>query len=458
MRVINFMKVLTKLRRATSAISTRYYIGLTTVLVVVTAAWLTFAYFARPAFLRIAIGAEASLDSRMMTALEHFLEVHKSGVRLRTIATSGLEENYRMLEKGNVELAILRADQGLPHDVSVVMILRKNVLVIAAPSGSKLESFSDLKGKRLGLVVRLPFDRDGLAKIVKFYGMQEADIKVTTISPDQVSSMTDSGQLDAVMVIGAIIDPEVSAVVYAVDRKSKVGPSILSIDIASLADRNALAVSSDAIPQRAFPRRRVPAEDVDTISVPTILAGSKGDGAFSEKSRTQAVMTLARTLIERRMELSQALGVSIPIEAPDNEKGSRIPVHPGTAAYLESTDVSWYSLFSDQIWTIWLVSGALFSLVAALFGFLKAPKIDPVPAYLDRLRDISRRARANVAGDELEVLAENLVDLGVELPAIVYQRWGDSRSFALIPLAFENARFAIQTARERQSNQMPSRN
>jgi hypothetical protein len=258
------------------------------------------------------------------------------------------------------------------------------------------------------------------------------------------------------LVIGAIVDPEVSAVVYAIDRKMKVGPSILSIDLASLADTNALAASSDSIPQRAFPRRRVPDDEVDTISIPTILAGSKGDGALSEKVRTQAVMMLARALIERRMELSQALGISIPIEAPDNEKGSRIPVHPGTAAYLESTDVSWYTLFSDQIWTIWLLSGALFSLAAAFFGFLKTPKIDSVPAYLDRIRDISQRARANVAADELEVLAESLVDLGVELPTVAYQRGGDSASFAPIQLAFENARFAIQSARQRQSNQMSS--
>ena len=62
-----------------------------------------------------------------------------------------------------------------------------------------------MKGKRLGIVVRSPLDEEAYAKLLMFYGMQKSDIKSTIIKPEQVGPLTDSGQLDAVMIFGPII-------------------------------------------------------------------------------------------------------------------------------------------------------------------------------------------------------------------------------------------------------------
>jgi TRAP-type uncharacterized transport system substrate-binding protein len=289
-------------------------------LATVTIGWLSFSYLTKPTLLRIAVGPEESFDFRMMTEFAHILELRRANVRLQVIATAGLQENSAALEKRTAELAILRADQGLPSDTSVVMILRKNVLIIAARSKLELENFSELSGKRLGIVARSPLDEEGYAKLLTLYGMQKTDIKSRVMTPDQVGPLTDSSQLDAVMVFGPFVDPEVSGVVYAVDRKNKNGPSIPSLDLAELANKNALAASSDKIPAHAFPRHRVPAEEVDTISVVTVITAAKAEGPIRENIRMQAVMELARNLIERRDEPSRRLGVVVPIEAPEKEK------------------------------------------------------------------------------------------------------------------------------------------
>ena len=446
-----------KLWSAISIFSSRYYIGLAIVLATLTVAWLSYSYLTKPVVLRIAAGPEDGFDFRIMKEFEHLLELHRADVRLQLIPTSGLQENYGALEKGVAELAILRADQGLPGDSSLVMLLRKNFLVIVARSKLGLESFSELKGKRLGIVVRSPLDEEAYAKLLMFYGMQKSDIKSTVIKPEQVGPLTDSGQLDAVMIFGPIIDPEVSGVVYSVDRKSKSGPSILALDLAALADKNALAASSDTIPSRAFPRRRVPEDEIDTVSVPTVIAANKAQGPVREKVRTQAIMDLSRNLVERRGELSRRLGLVIPIETPDNEKGAKLPVNPGTAAYLDSTDISWYTLFSDQIWTVWLLGGAIFSIFAAFSGFLRAPKLDPVQEFLPRLKVIAQRAEADLTLEELDLLSNNLTDLAVEVTALAYARKSDYDHFAPVQLAFENARFAIQIARDKAIYQHPEK-
>jgi TRAP-type uncharacterized transport system substrate-binding protein len=417
------------------------------VLMALTAIWLGFHYVARPMTLRMAVGAEGGLDWRTMSALARSLESHRAGIRLQLIATASFTNNYQMLEKGEAELAVLRGDQGLPGDASVVMILRNNVAVLVAPSRHELENLSQLKGKRLGLVARTELDEAALDKLLVFHGMQKPDITVVNIKADQVSTLTESGRVDAVAVFGSILDLEIVAIVNAVDRKKKKGPSILAVDLASLAEENTVAASEATIPKNAFPRRGVPDDEVDTISVHTILAGAGARGLLRRRIHTQNIEELARNLIERRVELSQKLGVVLAIEAPDNEKGARMPVHPGTAAYLDATDTSWYTLFSDQIWTVWLIGGALFSLLAALLGRMRAPNSNQMLNLLQRVQAITQRARSSPPPDELDALDRSLADLADELSTLAFDGSRTESEFRAVELALNTARSAVEAAR-----------
>jgi len=425
----------------------RFLIAFAVVIAALSVLWFAVRYFNEPTSLRIATGPDGSLDARMIGALDRTLTTHRAGIRLHAQTTSGYEENYRLLEKGEVELAILRGDQGLPGESMVVMILRKNLAVIVAPSRHELESLAQLKGKRLGIVARSGLDEPAIAKLLAFHGLQKSDVTTSVIKPDQVGPLTDSGRLDAVVVVGTITDPEVSAVVYAIDRKKKTGPSILAVDLADLAETNSLTATSETIPKNAFPRRKVPDDEVDTIAVPTVIAGAKAEGPLRQKVRTQAIEELARNLVERKVELSQKLGTVVAIEAPDSEKGARLPVHPGTAAYLDSTDTSWYTLFSDQIWTVWLIGGALCSVVAAFFTRMRASGEDAMLTLLDRLRTITQRAKAKPAPEELDRLSSDLSDIAMELATLGYQHKGEQAEFSAVQLAFDNARFVVETAR-----------
>ena len=52
---------------------------------------------------------------------------------------------------------------------------------------------------------------------------------------------------------------------------------------------------------------------------------------------------------------------------------------------------------------------------------------------------------------ELDALTDELSDLAVEIAALAYERKSGSEEFAPVQLAYENARFALQTARERRT-------
>jgi len=434
---------------ATWLLSRRLYFTLAILLAGLVAISLAYLYLSQPTLLRVAVGPAEGKDARLMDAFANVLEAHRESVRLRPVVTAGLVENRALLEKGDVDLAIIRGDQGLPADTSVVMILRTDVLVVVAPSKSNLESLSQLKNKRLGLVVRTPLDEPGFQKLLLFYGMQSSDVKLSVIKPDEVAALTNGGRLDAVLVFGPLVDPEVTAIVYAVDAKKKKGPSILEIDLSGLAEKNTPSASEVTIPKHAFARRRVPDDEVNSIGVPTFLAGNTPRRPTLAKIRAQAVKELARNMIERRNELSQKVGYPVSIEKPDNEKGVRFPVHAGTSAYLDDTDISWYSLFSDQIWTVWLIGGTVASIWVAMLGFLRTPTKDPMQSYIDRLTAIASRAKTHP--EEIDTLTDDLSEVATRLAALAYERKSGPEAFAPVQLAYENARFAIATAHERQA-------
>src|SRR5262249_19255864 len=149
---------------------------------------------------------------------------NRAGVRLDLVATGGIHDNDLLLEKRNVDLAVVRLDDPLPTQAGVVVLLRTNVVVAVAPARSKIDDFSDLKGKRVGLVSRSPPEEPSLVKLLDVFEIKPADVKLTIIKPEDGAAMTSGGKIECVVVFGAPAEPEVRDVVYAVDGSKKKPP------------------------------------------------------------------------------------------------------------------------------------------------------------------------------------------------------------------------------------------
>ncbi|MFX9969627.1 hypothetical protein ABTP69_19425, partial [Acinetobacter baumannii] len=74
-------------------------------------------------------------------------------------------ESIALLSAGKTDLAVARGDLSLPADAESVLILRKNVVVLWAPSGvapkgtkrkpaPKVKSIEELAGHRIGVIGR----------------------------------------------------------------------------------------------------------------------------------------------------------------------------------------------------------------------------------------------------------------------------------------------------------------
>src|SRR4051794_3646775 len=119
----------------------------------------------RPTILRIAVGPPGSDDQKLIQALAQIFARERNSIRLTPITTEGATDSIALLAAGKAELAVARGDLNLPANAQSVVILRKNVVVLWAPSGlppkgakrqpaPKIKSIDELAGRRIGVIGR----------------------------------------------------------------------------------------------------------------------------------------------------------------------------------------------------------------------------------------------------------------------------------------------------------------
>src|SRR5262245_40066874 len=271
-----------------------------------TASILAFMIASRPVHMRVAAGPKDRIDYTMLDAFNRILETNKVGVRLDLVTTTGLQANDELLEKKEVDLAVVRLDDPLPGSAGVLVLLRTNVVIAVAPARHKLENFSDLKGKRVGLISRSSLDEPSFNKLLEVFGLKPTDLKLSVINPDEVAQETKSGRIECVVIFGVPGDPEVAAVVSAVDGTKKNPPKILPIDVGDFLKENAPAATSVTIPKHAFPRRMIPDDEVESVGVPTALvANVVSTGPLRHRIYDNAITDVTKNLLERRGELAR---------------------------------------------------------------------------------------------------------------------------------------------------------
>ena len=178
-----------------------------------------------------------------------------------------------------------------------------------------------------------------------------------TIAAGDVVNLTHNGKIDVVVVAGAPSDPRCREFVNSVAGTRKNPPTILSVDLGDV-DFVSPAATAETIGDNAFPKLGIPDDEVDTIGVATALVAEGGPTApFRKRVYDNAIKELTRALIERHGELAGQVPVASLVSAPDKENETRFPIAAGTNNFLDDTDTSWATLFSDQIWNVVLVGG-----------------------------------------------------------------------------------------------------
>ena len=275
--------------------------------------------FLRPTTLRIAVGPPGSDDLKLVQALAQLFARERSSIRLTPIKTEGATESIALLAAGKADLAVARGDLNLPANAQSVVILRKNVVVLWAPSGlpakgskkqpsPKVKSIDELAGHRIGVIGRTQANVTLLRVILSESGVNADKVTVTQFATNQIAEMARDTSLDAFMTVGPL-DSKITKDAIVATAASRGEPKFLPIELSETIAKKHPLYESEEIPGSIFsssPAR--PDDKVDTVSVNHLIIAPK---SLSDA----AVGAFARQLITRAPATGQGIA-----ERPEDRK------------------------------------------------------------------------------------------------------------------------------------------
>jgi TRAP transporter TAXI family solute receptor len=359
----------------------------------------------RPETLRIAVGPAGSDDLKLIQALAQTFARQKSAIRLAPISTDGATQSLALLRDSKTDLAVTRGDLDMPADAQSVAILRKNFVVLWAPSGlpakgsrktpaPKVKALDDLAGHRVGVIGRTGANVTLLKVILSESGIAPDKVQITQFGTDQIGEMARDTTLDAFMAVGPL-DSKITADAIATTARERGEPKFLPIDVSeAIAQRHAV-YESEEIPGSTFgsaPAR--PDDKIETVGVNHLIVARR------ELSDT-AVGTFTRQLFAVRPALAKELPAAANIATPDTDKDAALPAHRGAAAYIDGTERTFLEKYSDYIWGVVLLLSGLGSAAAWFRSYLKRDEKAEGIALRDRVVGLIAEARLGRSIDEL---------------------------------------------------------
>ena len=364
----------------------------------------------RPTTLRIAVGPPGSDDQRLIQNLAQTFASEGSPVRLTVISTAGAIESIGLLGTGETDLAVGRADEDMPKGAGSVAILRKNVVVLWAPSGapkkgakkdtkSKIKEIADLEGHRIGVLGRTPVNVNLLKIILTESGLNPDKVAVSRFSVSQITDMIKDPTIDAFMTVGPL-DSKITTDAITTTARLRGEPTFIPIDVSETIAHKHPLYESEEIPGSSFTSAPARPEDtVDTVSVDHLIVAPK---SLSETT----VGAFTRALFQVRPALARDDPAASKIQKPDTDKDAAIPAHPGAAAYIDGTERTFLDKYSDYFWGGILLLSVLGSVAAWLRHYMKRDERNVTTLHRDKLLSAIAQARKTDSIEELDALQE----------------------------------------------------
>jgi len=136
-----------------------------------------------------------------------------------------------------------------------------------------------------------------------------------------------------------------------------------------------------------------------------------------KKLSSDLIANLTQTLMKVRRDLLREQPIFAQITAPSTDPDAYLPLHPGAAAFYNSTQQSFMDEYGNYIYLGPMILGGIASVLAAGWKFLGIGQPETIEGPLDTLYGLARRIRSagnekdltNIEGNIDAILAEQRV-------------------------------------------------
>jgi hypothetical protein len=326
--------------------------------------------------------------------------------------------------------------------------------MVAAPQASGIDAFSDLGGKRLGILAQRTADITLVRGLMERHGLSllldrsagESHAKAVVLVPVEEADLTVAvaeGRVDAVILLTTPTTSAAQRVVGlvqagAADRDVKLfGVSDVAATLARMPRLQAIT-----IPAGLFAGdQRLPAEDIVTVGASYRLM------ARSTLSRSVAA-EVTQHLFEMRAALSETTRAADDVAHPAYDAtvgatSARLPIHPGAIDYYEREQESFIERYESWIYLVAIFGGGLGSAFAWLRQRLRRIRRERIEVATGRLLEIRSNARGSTDVAKLEAMAGETDDLAASIARSALRRTTEPRTITAATLAIDAARSTI---------------
>jgi TRAP transporter TAXI family solute receptor len=416
-------------------------------------------YTLQPDTLRIAVGPAGSEDHQVVQAMAEAFEDESRTVRLSPITTGGAAESLALLASGKTDLAVGRGDLEMPAGAQSLAVVRKNYVVLWAPSGRpgkdsrkkaavKVGAIADLAGHKVGIIGRTGANVALLRTILESAGVQPDKVATAQFGTEEVEKLAQDTTLDAYLAVGPL-DSKITSAAIATTSRTRGAPKFVPIEASEAIALKHPRYEAEEIPGSVFNANPAwPEDKVDTISVNHLILGRK------ELSETKAA-AFYRQLFAVRDTITQRVAGAAHIAKPETEKETEPSVHRGAAAVINGTERTFLDKYSDYIWFALLLLSGVGSAAAWLRRYLNRDERDDNTTHRNRILAIIADIRD--AGSE-----ENLLASQREVDAIIAEALKcyddgaiEQEDLAALGLVLELFNHAVAAKQTMQQNGLP---
>lgn len=438
-------------------------------------------WYERPTRLTVAVSRSDEADRALMDSAARLLKRSRNAARLQIEAVDDPAAAAAAVDAGKADLAVIRTDIAIPADAQTVVILHRDSALLVTPASSGLKAVADLPGHTIG-VVRMGAGNRGLIATV----LTEADLKPDSVTlvdlkPEDVERALRAKTISAVMAVDvmssgalrdivravAAVDPP--AAVAAPKAKPPSKPTAKAASKAKVKDgkksdddeddevKSAAVLipigEADAIAGRspAYEKTEVvrgtfggtpprPTEAYDTLSITHRLVAN-------ENVSQDLISGLTRFFLTEKGPIASTAPIAMRIEAPNTDKGAALPVHAGSAAYIDDDEQTFFDKYSDMIYIGAMLLGVVASGATAVMGRLNGARSGSLDASVGRLVEMLALVRKAPSGgtlDDLQAEADAMLAKALDTRSPV---GGDDRRLAVFSLALDQVRVAVRDRR-----------
>ncbi len=357
-----------------------------------------------PMRLTVATGPLGSDAYVLMREVAEVVIRHSDTLRLSVRPTIDASQNIALLNRGEIDTAVIRSDTPVVSDVRVIANLYPDIMHVISRSETGIRSVNDLARASVSIP---PFGTDAFRS---FWVLGDHyDLSIDTMDWDaepfaKGAERLLNGNVDALFATRSLRDAKLIRLFEDAQLKG------LRLRLVPVRQASAIAVKRPFLEPAMIPAGTytgatpVPGMDLPTPSVDRILVSR-------ENISDDAIRELTRILFEHRLDLTIRFSLASAIAQPDQSRGLSVPLHDGAEAFYLRNEPSFIQENAEPLALMVTVATLLISSLFALRSRLNAGQKNRADIYNYQILDIQKRAFLEDDVQELHALKIELADV-----------------------------------------------